>query len=119
MSKQSTVPDRFAPRWLDSLDGRTAVAQDLRARYEEMTNDLGGAANLSYAQRSLVERALHLEFWLRNQEVELASGKDFDVSRWVQAANSLQGVFAKLGLERKAREVPDLQAFIQRREARQ
>lgn len=74
---------------------------------------------MSYAQRSLVERALWLEFWLAQQEQELATGREFDVSRWTQAANSLQGILAKLGLERRARDVPSLSEFLAAKQAAQ
>jgi len=70
---------------------------------------------LSYAQRSLVSRALHLEYWLAQQEKALIEGADFDVGKWVQAANGLQGILSKLGLERQARDVPNLSAFLHER----
>lgn len=110
-------PEQFKAGWLDGLDGRTNLAVELRARYRELTNDLGGADRLSYAQRSLAERALWLEYWLAEQERELARGGEFDVGKWTQAFNSLQGVFAKLGLERKPREVPSLHEYLQTRGA--
>ena len=111
MSKQGTVPNKFAPQWLAALDARTTVAQTMRARYAEMTNDLGGADNLSLAKRILVERALWLLYWLETQEQALAQGEAFDAAKWTQGANSLQGILAKLGLERQAREV-SLSDFI-------
>lgn len=113
MSKLDAPPDRFIQGWLNALDGRTAVAQVMRERYRIFTDDLGGANGLSYAQRSLVERALWLEYWLANQEQTLAGGQgEFDVGKWVQAANSLQGILTKLGLERKARDVPNLADYL-------
>ncbi|MAC34881.1 MAG: hypothetical protein CME38_14950 [Haliea sp.] len=116
MAKLSAPPQRYSHNWLGELDGRTAVAQVMRERWDAFTGDLGGADRLSYAQRSLVERALWLEYWLAQQEQALASGKDFDVGRWTQAANSLQGILSKLGLDRVARDVPDLQTFLQNRQ---
>ncbi len=115
MGKLQSPPDRFSRGWLESLDGRTAVAQAMRERWQQFTDDLGGAERLSYGQLSLVERALWLEFWLSSQEQALASGSEFDVGKWVQAANSLQGILAKLGLERVARDIPDLAQYLQRR----
>ena len=100
---QKTPPNKFNTGWLADLDGRTAIAQVMRERYQAFTNDLGGVERLSYAQRSLVERALWLEYWLAQQEQALASGADFDVARWTQAANSLQGILSKLGLDRRDR----------------
>jgi len=112
MSKLQTPPERFSQGWLAELDGRTGIAQAMRERYTVFTDDLGGAERLSYAQRSLVERALWLEFWLASQEKALASGDDFDVGRWTQAANSLQGILSKLGLQRIAKDVPDLGEYL-------
>ena len=111
-------PDKFAQGWLSELDGRTGIAQVMRQRYDDFTADLGGAEHLSYAQRSLVERALWLEYWLAQQEQGLATGAEFDVGKWVQAANSLQGILSKLGLDRQARDVPDLSSFIKARAGR-
>lgn len=110
--KSRDVPDRFSSGWLDALDTRTALARHMRDRYQSLTDDLGGVDALSYAQRSLCERALWLEYWLASQERELAKGEPFDVGRWTQAANSLQGIFSKLGLQRVARDVPTLQDWI-------
>lgn len=110
--KLRDVPDRFSGGWLDALDSRTALARHMRDRYQALTDDLGGMDALSYAQRSLCERALWLEYWLASQERELAGGKDFDVGKWVQAANSLQGIYTKLGLRRQKRDVPDLKQWL-------
>jgi len=119
VSKLNNPPHQFANGWLDQLDGRTGVAVAMRDRYRAFTDDLGGADRLSYAQRSLVERALWLEYWLATQERELAAGQGFDVGKWTQAANSLQGILAKLGLNRVERDVPSLATFMAKREATQ
>jgi hypothetical protein len=116
-SKSQPVSAKFANGWLDGLDGRLGLARELRQRFETLTNDLGGSDSLSYAQRSLCERALWLEYWLATQEKDLANGGEFDVGKWVQAANSLQGIFAKLGLKRVAKDVPTLNEWMASREA--
>ena len=116
MTKQSAPPERYSANWLQSLDGRTAVAQEMRQRYRSYTDDLGGDDGLSYAQRSLVQRALWLEFWLQQQEQTLATGGEFDAGKWTQAANSLQGIMAKLGLHRTAKDVPDLASYLARKQ---
>ena len=115
MNKLQTPPDRFSQGWLDQLDGRTGIAVLMRDRYRAFTDDLGGVDRLSYAQRSLVERALWLEYWLAEQERELAGGSEFNVNRWIQGANSLQGILSKLGLARQARDVPDLGEYLAKR----
>jgi hypothetical protein len=87
----------------------------MRERFRAFTDDLGGADTLSYAKRSLVERALWLEFWLAQQEQALAGGSDFDVGKWTQAANALQGILSKLGLDRQAKDLPSLNEYLARK----
>ena len=98
--KYMNLQKKFQNGWLDSLDGRSSISIELRERYAVLCDDLGGVANLSYQQRSLVERSLWLEYWRASQERDLAAGKKFDVGKWVQACNGLQGIYAKLGLDR-------------------
>ena len=117
-TKTKAVPQQFSPNWMESLDGRTALAQELRGRYAAVCSDLGGETSLSYMQQSMITRALWLEFHLQQQEELLATGEDFDSGKWVQAANALQGIWAKLGLERKAKEAT-LSQFIKRQEVSQ
>lgn len=116
-AKQLEIPKQYSAGWLDSLDGRYGLARELRQRFTEICSDLGGEAELSYMQRSLIERALWLEYWLTRQERELMQDAKFDVSRWIQAANSLQGIYSRLGLQRQARDTPDLQTYLKQREA--
>jgi len=117
MPKLSNIPDQFTAGYLDRLDGRSKVAVEMRARWSAMTADLGGEDRLSYAQRSLVERALWLEHWLHVQERALADGdyQQFDAGRWTQACNALQGILKTLGIERKAKDVTDLQTYLRQK----
>lgn len=114
--KQAEVPNQYRPGWLDSLDGRYSIARELRERYAEICTDLGGRDQLSYLTRSLVERYLFLELWLSQQERQLAEGGELDISRWVQANNAASGLAARLGLERKAKQAPDLQTYLRQRQ---
>ncbi|WP_111748792.1 hypothetical protein [Salinisphaera orenii] len=112
VNRNAEVPAKFESGWLSQLDGRYNIARQMRQRYSAVCNDLGGEDRLSYMQRSLIERALWLEYWLFQQEQELVEGKDFDVSRWVQAANSLQGIYGRLGLQRQSKPAPSLNEYI-------
>lgn len=116
MNKLADIPERFTPGYLADLDGRTAIAVAMRARWQELTDDLGGADRLSYAQRSLVERALWIEHLIAQQERELAEGRDADVGRMVQAGNSLLGLYRTLGLQRCAKDVTDLATYLRTKE---
>lgn len=111
MSTSNNVPKSYTAGWLNELDGRTGIAQVMRARFDALTYDLGGSEALSYQQRSLVERALWLEYWLADQERQLATGIDLDIGKWVQATNSLQGLYGKLGLN-KIRHTKDIADYL-------
>ncbi len=117
MGKNGQISPKYQPGYLDELDGRTAIAVAMRARWQEYTDDLGGADTLSYAQRSLVERALWLEHWLHVQEQALADGEAdrFDAGKWTQACNSLLGILTRLGLERRQRDVTRLSDYLARK----
>ncbi|QJQ98213.1 hypothetical protein [Halomonas sp. PGE1] len=110
MAKLKAPPRQFEPQWLTALDGRTAVAQEMRRRFDEVSADLGG--DLSYLTRSLVSRYLWQEFWIQTQEQALAEGQEVDIGRYTQAVNAASGLAAKLGLERKARDVPSLSDYL-------
>lgn len=112
MSKTSTPPEKFTANWLQSLDKRTTVAQELQQRHKLLTDDLGGIDQLSYQQRALVERALWLEYHLQQEELKLATGQEFDSGKWTQACNALQGILSKLGLNRVAKTIPALQTYV-------
>jgi hypothetical protein len=113
-AKKRTVPAKFQRGWLASLDGRLAVAQTMRNRFAVVCDDLGGVDRLSYMQRSLVERSLWLEYWIVQHECDLAAGRAFNAGSWIQAANALQGLYTKLGIERRAREVPALADYLKK-----
>ena len=115
MAKLQAPAEKFTNGWIADLDGRTGIAQNMRERYKLLTDDLGGVDRLSYAERSLAERGLWLEYWLADQERLLATGGEFDVGKWTQACNSLQGIYSKLGLQRQARDVPDLGEYLAKR----
>lgn len=115
--KSKTVPEQFTPQWMQSLDGRTAIAQEMRRRFDEVAADLGGADQLSYLERSLVSRYLWAEFWIQQQELAIAVGQEVDIGRYTQAVNSATGLANKLGLKRVAKDVPDIATYLRQREA--
>ena len=119
MPKQQTVPENFRPNWIEELDNRYSFAQEIRQRYARYAADLGGEDSLSYAQLSLISHALFLQHALNQQERDLARGKDIDMGRYTQALNSLQGIFSKLGLERRAKDMMDLNTYLKAKESGQ
>jgi hypothetical protein len=113
-AKKRKVPAKFCKGWLETLDGRLGFAQALKSRFAVICTDLGGEDRLSYMQRSLIERSLFLEFWISQHEAALAAGREFNAGSWTQAINALQGLYARLGILRRAREVPALADYLKK-----
>jgi hypothetical protein len=123
--KPSAVPPEYAPGFIAKLDGRTEVAHVLKQRFDCIASDLGGEAELSHFQRSLVERAVFLEAVLQDMEHTLATASKATngdkaaakatsadlIGKWVQATNAYVGLCARLGLKRQKRTV-DLRTYI-------
>jgi hypothetical protein len=99
--KNATPQKSYDPDWLANLDKRTSLAQNLRQRHNALCNDLGGIDSLSYQKRALIDRAIFLEFHLQAEEKKLANGADFKSGSWIQGANSLSGLLAKIGIEKQ------------------
>jgi hypothetical protein len=112
--KDAEVPEKYAAGWLSRLDMRYASSQEVCSRFEALTCDLGGLDALSYQQRSLAERCVWLEFHLASQERALAEGGKLDIGQWVQANNSLLGLYKALGLSRVARKAETLSEYARR-----
>lgn len=119
MAKYTSVPDQYAPSWLETLDGRTAVAQEMRRRFAEVASDLGGHEGLSYLKRSLLSRYLWAEYWIQTQERAIADGDEIDMGKYTQAVNSAVGLANKLGLDRVARDAPNLADYLAAKERSQ
>ncbi len=113
MSKQ--IPEQYSPDWLEKLDHRTSLAKAVTERLCALTSDLGGPDALSYQQKSLCKRAIWSEAILEQMEVALGRGQEVDLGRYTQAINTLIGLFKTLGLERRARDVPNLEQFLKQR----
>src|SRR5262245_57244960 len=114
--KPQDVPAAYVPGFIGKLDQRTELARLLRARFDSLATDLGGAESLSGIKASLLERLVFLEAALSRMEAEIAQAPDAKAAaeitaRWVQATNALLGIAKTLGIERQAREV-DLKTYV-------
>ena len=113
--KSKFFPHRYEAGYLGKLDGRTALAIELRDKYNLIAADLGGTDHLSYMQRSLIERALWLEHFLTLEEQFLSRDdlRSFEPTAWVSATKTLIALYSRLGLERRTKTVtPDLSAYM-------
>ena len=110
--KPQTLPKKFQPGFLTTLDARTNIAKALRANRDEIVADIGGLAEIGHIKLSLVERFCWLETVLQMLEDEMASGSIGKLGVWIQAVNSLSGLAKCLGVERKASDRPWLSAPV-------
>jgi hypothetical protein len=97
------------------MDGRTGQARRYRDILTQIECDVGGIDNLSEGQRQLCRRAATLSFTAEAMEVDAVAGKPFDIDLFGQLTDRLGCCFARLGLERKARDVtptPTLQSYL-------
>jgi hypothetical protein len=99
------VPSKYEENFIFKLDKRLDITHELIAKFKRIEDDLGGDSSLSYLQQSLIQRYLFLEYWLQETEKKLIKGKEVDIGKWVQSINSAQGVIAKLGLEKKPKDI--------------
>lgn len=119
MPKQTSVPERFDSGWIQALDGRTSIAQTMRERYSALSSDLGGHDHLSYQRKSLASRALWIEAQIEMKEAALARGEEVDTGALTQQINSLLGLYKTLGLDRVAKDAPDLATYLAAKGAKQ
>ncbi len=102
-SKPQSIPGKFKPGFLAEMDGRKEIVKTLRANYETIVNDLGGADDVSHVKGALVERFVWLEAILQTLEHSMANGDTTfqeTLGKWTQAVNSLNGLARILGIER-------------------
>src|SRR5215472_2092246 len=103
--KPSEVSKRYRENFLDAMDGRAEVTRTLHERLSALIADLGGLDNLSYQERSLCKRIIHLERLIEKDELTLAHNGPIDRYAHFAALNSLSSLFGKLGLKRRARNI--------------
>jgi hypothetical protein len=111
-TQPATPPERFEPGFIAMTDMRFALPKLLRSRLQELVADLGGADALSYQERSLAERLIHLEWQLGEWEALARDGKPVDQARYLHAVNALNGLVRSLGMKRRQKPVPTLQEFL-------
>lgn len=115
MTKCDEIPAAYSADWLERLDGRTRIAQAVNQRYQALTSDLGN--DLSYQRRSLCKQVVWVEAVIEQQHAALARGEEIDHGRLTNYINTLIGLLKTVGLDRKAKDVPDLHEYLQQRKA--
>jgi hypothetical protein len=98
---------------LDDLDRRTRAYQRATGLRDQLIEDLGGAAQVSIAQRELAERTAVTSAMLVDFEARWLSGEPIDVNAYFTGQNAQRRNLQTLGLERRHKDVtPSLARFI-------
>ncbi len=107
--KELSIPTRFVPQFWDNVDGRCAIVKEIRRRYEELKRDTGAD---SFQKDLLVQRTVFVALQLETMETKAAETGEFDPGVYTQMVNAMSGLLSKLGLERKAKHVPNLKSYV-------
>jgi hypothetical protein len=111
--REIALSKRFKPKFWQEQDNRVAVVKEIRRRVETLKRDTGAD---SYQKQLLCERAIFVAIQLETMECDALAGKGrLDAGLYCQAVNTLSGLLAKLGLERKVQQAGDLKAFLKER----
>jgi len=110
--KRTTLPKRVRPGWLKRMDQRSRVARGLHDRLHQIGDDMGGADNMPALARSLTERFVHVEALVQQHEQAAREGKPFDTQAYLALLDRVVRIASTLGLERRARPVPNLHEYM-------
>ncbi|MDR6302561.1 hypothetical protein GGQ85_000237 [Nitrobacter vulgaris] len=99
------------------LDLRTVAARRAQEVVNRLQEDLGGASNVSTAERQLVQHAGVLSAFIEDQEVRFISGHKIETNELLAAINVQRRLLVTLGLQRRQRDVtPALQDYLRFKE---
>lgn len=105
----ATLPVRFQPKFLSTADQRQKVIKLIRKRLDRMIAEAGCD---SIQKELLANEAIFISVQLETMRVNALEGKPFDAGVYTQMVNCLSGLLAKLGLNKQAVAVLDLDAIL-------
>lgn len=101
------------------LDGRTVWGRRMRDLIDLHTADLGGEAEVSEAERSLIRRAATIATELERLEAQFAAAGAADpesLDLYGRQAGNLRRLYEGIGLKRRPKDItPDLSDIIRAR----
>ena len=89
----------------DQLDRRTVSARAFEQLVAAIEADLGGAAELTAIEKSLIEGFAGASVTLQNINAKMCLGEVIDVAELAQSISSMVRVASRLGEARRARDV--------------
>ena len=103
---------------LPGVDGRSAWMRRCKDIIAAHVSDLGGEDNISAAERSLIRRAAVITTELEMMEARFAAAGHADpgeLDLYQRTAGNLRRLLEAIGLQRRAKPVPDLDTFLEMR----
>ncbi len=101
---------------LASLDRRTVAYRKTLQLIDAIEADLGGADQLSTAERQIVRHAALTSAMLEDYGTRWLGGEPVDPAVYCTLANSERRLYETCGLKRRSRDVtPSLEAYVARR----
>lgn len=113
--KATELPGKFTAGFLTSMDGRFAEVKGLRARLDGLITDLGGVECLSRQEIILAERATFLQALLETREATFMRAGQLDLTAYIAGVNALASVLRTLGIQRRVKDVPNLQDYLRQK----
>jgi hypothetical protein len=111
-SKRATRPQLLSRK---QLDGRTNAAKEFDRLCAAIEVDLGGHDPLSAIEVALVEAFAGAAVTLQHLNAQLALGQPIDLSQHAQCVGAMVRVAARLGLQRRMKDVgPSLGEILRR-----
>ncbi|MEI4484058.1 MULTISPECIES: hypothetical protein [unclassified Phyllobacterium] len=106
---------------LPGVDGRTHWAKRFRDLISIHIDDLGGVANCSEAEKSIIRRACTLTVELERLEVRFAlagEASEGDLDLYSRLSNTLRRLLDVTGLQRRSRDItPTIDEYMRREAA--
>jgi hypothetical protein len=101
---------------LDQIDGRTIAAKRTRDLIAAIELDLGGADSLSTAEKQIIQRAALTGALAEDLEAKWLAGAPIDPALYATLGNAQRRLFESVGLRRRAKLVPSLAEYLERKQ---
>ena len=101
----------FQPRFIETADQRLRAIKLIRQRLERLKEEAGCD---SFQKEMLAEQAIFIAVQLETMKVTALEGGEFSPGSYTQMVNCLAGLLGKIGLQRQAAKVLDLNAYLTR-----
>jgi hypothetical protein len=104
-------------KMIAGVDGRSAEARRYRDLAMSFADDLGGAAVLTEAQRTLVFQAAALVVQSEALNGAMIRGESVDVEQQTRVANALGRTLNRLGIRKRPSPAPTIAEYLAARKA--